>query len=218
MTFEPENREKYIEKVATHLSLSRATAEEWFKRVSQLNSSVVNARLPELLDTFPDAGPIAKRTAKAKIKELRADISSLSDLRDLWMNDINKMHFSLQPSYIAYVDEMIGNLLEGYEKNIKKYQHQLNYIEGLKYPERKPRGDIVTPPMIERAKAYDCRDLIDTKRGTTLCLFHDDHTPSMKVYADHVYCFSCQRHEDSIGVFMALNGVDFRTAVRALAT
>ena len=27
--------------------------------------------------------------------------------------------------------------------------------------------------------------------GMCRCLFHDDHTPSLKLYDDHFYCFGC---------------------------
>ena len=30
------------------------------------------------------------------------------------------------------------------------------------------------------------------------CPFHDDHTPSMKLYDDHFYCFGCGRHGDVV--------------------
>lgn len=32
---------------------------------------------------------------------------------------------------------------------------------------------------------------IDIKKGTALCPFHSEKTPSFKVYADHFYCFGC---------------------------
>lgn len=30
------------------------------------------------------------------------------------------------------------------------------------------------------------------------CPFHEDHTPSMKLYDDHFYCFGCGRHGDVV--------------------
>ena len=32
---------------------------------------------------------------------------------------------------------------------------------------------------------------IDSRNGMTACIFHDDRSPSMKLYADHYYCFGC---------------------------
>ena len=173
----------------------------------------------QLIDTFPEAIPAARRANKARIKELNRSISSLSDFRELWSNDINKIHFSLQPAYIEYLDDLVGRLHTGYEKEIKKCEYQLEYLKnyGKPVPEEKMRNDI-TPERVARAKEFPITELLDVKRGTTLCLWHDDHRPSMKVYPDnHVYCFSCARNADAIDVYMALNGVGFREAVRALA-
>ena len=173
----------------------------------------------QALDTFPEAIPAATRAAKAKIKELNKAISGLSDFRDIWTRDIQKLNFKLQPAYIEYLDDLIDRLREGYEKEIRKYQYQLNYIEQLKHPERKPKGDVVTPLMVERAKQFPIRELLEVRRGVSLCLWHDDHKPSMKIYdkQNRVHCFACGHGGDTIDVYMALNGCDFRTAVRALA-
>lgn len=36
-------------------------------------------------------------------------------------------------------------------------------------------------------------------RGNMICCpFHDDRTPSMKLYDDHFYCFGCQKSGDVI--------------------
>lgn len=37
--------------------------------------------------------------------------------------------------------------------------------------------------------------------GMTRCLFHEDHTPSMKLNDDYFYCFGCGTHGDVIGCF-----------------
>ena len=34
--------------------------------------------------------------------------------------------------------------------------------------------------------------------GMVRCPFHEDHTPSMKLYEDHFYCFGCGKHGDVI--------------------
>ena len=71
---------------------------------------------------------------------------------------------------------------------------------------------------IERAKAVPISSLVRFVRHTAQCLWHTDNNPSLYLYEkeNRVNCFSCGRNEDAIGVYMALNGVDFATAVRAL--
>ena len=34
--------------------------------------------------------------------------------------------------------------------------------------------------------------------GIVRCPFHEDHTPSLKLYEDHFYCFGCGRHGDVV--------------------
>jgi DNA primase len=70
----------------------------------------------------------------------------------------------------------------------------------------------------ERARSYPIRDLIKVNReNKALCPFHDDRTPSMHVYHDnHAFCFVCMKRADAIDIYMAINNVDFKTAIAAL--
>ena len=34
--------------------------------------------------------------------------------------------------------------------------------------------------------------------GMVRCRFHEDHTPSMKLYEDHFFCFGCGKHGDLV--------------------
>ena len=34
--------------------------------------------------------------------------------------------------------------------------------------------------------------------GMVRCPFHEDHTPSMKLYEDHFFCFGCGKHGDLV--------------------
>lgn len=37
---------------------------------------------------------------------------------------------------------------------------------------------------------------LEVHNGMACCIFHDDKTPSMKLYDDHFYCFGCGEHGD----------------------
>lgn len=37
---------------------------------------------------------------------------------------------------------------------------------------------------------------LESRNGMALCIFHDERTPSMKLYDDHFYCFGCGEHGD----------------------
>jgi hypothetical protein len=40
--------------------------------------------------------------------------------------------------------------------------------------------------------------------GMVRCLFHDERTPSMKLYEDHYFCFGCGKHGDVINLVAEL--------------
>lgn len=87
-----------------------------------------------------------------------------------------------------------------------------------------PRGRRLSEEDIARAKEYPIRELYCgrlTKSGRdyiVVCPFHNDSSPSMRIYADnHYHCFSCGSHGDSIAFYMQWANVNFPTAVRYLA-
>ena len=49
------------------------------------------------------------------------------------------------------------------------------------------------------------------------CLFHEDHTPSMKLYGDHFYCFGCGKHGDVISLVAELFAIQPYDAACKLA-
>ena len=53
--------------------------------------------------------------------------------------------------------------------------------------------------------------------GMVRCPFHDDHTPSMKLYDDHFYCFGCGRHGDVVDLTAELFCIPPYDAVCKLA-
>ena len=55
-------------------------------------------------------------------------------------------------------------------------------------------------------------------RGDMICCpFHDDKTPSMKLYDDHFYCFGCQKSGDVIDLAAQLLGLTNYEAAKRLA-
>ena len=70
----------------------------------------------------------------------------------------------------------------------------------------------VTPRMA--AERYGLRV---SRSGMVRCLFHDDATPSMKLYDDHYHCFGCQATGDVIRMTAKLFGVTDQEAARKLA-
>ena len=50
------------------------------------------------------------------------------------------------------------------------------------------------------------------------CPFHDDGTPSMKLYDDHFYCFGCQKSGDVIDLAAQFLGLTNHEAAKRLAS
>ena len=70
----------------------------------------------------------------------------------------------------------------------------------------------VTP--LQAASLYG----LEPQRGMIRCPFHDDHNPSMKLYDDHAYCFSCQKRADVIDLTAQIFGLRPIEAARKLAS
>ena len=70
----------------------------------------------------------------------------------------------------------------------------------------------VTPRMA--AERYG---LHVSRNGMVRCLFHEDTTPSMKLYDDHYHCFGCQVSGDVIHLTAKLFGITDQEAAKKLA-
>ena len=70
----------------------------------------------------------------------------------------------------------------------------------------------VTPRMA--AERYG---LHVSRSGMVRCLFHEDTTPSMKLYDDHYHCFGCQVSGDVIHLTAKLFGITDQEAAKKLA-
>lgn len=68
-------------------------------------------------------------------------------------------------------------------------------------------------PMDRVLAAYG----IDAKRGKAICPFHADKRPSMKVYADGYYCFSCGNGGDAIKFVARMENIPNHAAAMRVA-
>ena len=96
-------------------------------------------------------------------------------------------------------------------KQIVKIQNELYHTR----PSMK-NGNAITQEMIERAKQYPYKDLLDVKREMAICPFHADKNPSFSVKNNFGYCFSCGWKGDTIAFYMDKMGASFPEAVKAL--
>ncbi len=111
------------------------------------------------------------------------------------------------------IAERVKRLLKLKEKLGREYDCLLT--KGVQRGQ-KTKQEAITPDMIERAKEYPIDNLIDTRAGFALCLFHEDRHPSMFVKNNFAHCFSCGKTADTIDVYRKLHGATFPEAIRAL--
>jgi len=74
----------------------------------------------------------------------------------------------------------------------------------------------------ELKKQIDLPDVVRSagvevnRSGFGLCPFHDEKTPSFKVYPNRVHCYGCGFDQDSIGFVMKLYKLSFPEALKFL--
>ena len=54
------------------------------------------------------------------------------------------------------------------------------------------------------------------RNGFCKCIFHNERTPSMKLYKDSFYCFSCQKSGDVFTFVQKMDGLSFKEAFSML--
>ena len=81
---------------------------------------------------------------------------------------------------------------------------------------------MVTKDMIAECHGLDIRDVANRlgmevgRGGRVLCMFHDDHKPSMSLRGSYFRCWSCGAKGDSISLVRKVLGLDFAQAVEWL--
>ena len=113
-----------------------------------------------------------------------------------------------------------GEELQEVDRKLARLHRLKNKIDGKSAPEGKLSDD-----MIEAARAVPITDVVGEpirRSGNNYlcsCPLHDDHKPSMRIYADQnrAWCYVCNDGGDVIKLHMLMNGCDFKTTVRELA-
>ncbi len=82
------------------------------------------------------------------------------------------------------------------------------------YGKRKKQNEI-TEMDIERAKQVPLDELYEiiSRSRFVCCPFHEEKTPSCKLYADHFYCYGCHERGSVIDWVMKTQGLGFKDAV-----
>lgn len=106
---------------------------------------------------------------------------------------------------------LTGEQLQATVKEIQKLQGE---TISLRHGDTRKQG--ISEDMIQRAREYPFKELIEIRRNMAKCPFHQDKNPSFSIKNNFGYCFSCQWKGDTIAFVMQKDGLSFAQAVRQL--
>jgi hypothetical protein len=119
-------------------------------------------------------------------------------------------------SFVAGSSPLDRGVIKKYINHSKKIIK--NYEKGIRLLKPVKSKNGITDEMIQRAKQFSISELLTTpiRGNVTNCIAHEDKNPSMNIKNNWAFCYACKFKGDSISVYMRLNGVDFKTAVKNL--
>lgn len=74
----------------------------------------------------------------------------------------------------------------------------------------------------EIKQTYSIRDVLGkygisvNRAGFCKCIFHEEKTPSMKIYHDSFFCYACGKHGDVFDIVQMAEKCDFKAAYQIL--
>ena len=104
--------------------------------------------------------------------------------------------------------------LSEYREGKKELRKLLHEQKSLHCPDN-GRNE-VTESDIARAREYPFENLIEAKRHFALCPFHNDRKPSFYIKNNFGWCFTCNKHVDTIQFVIETRNLSFAEAVRYL--
>jgi hypothetical protein len=128
-------------------------------------------------------------------------------------NEINSLILSLAGKN-SLTRELALRWVKEHDGEMKILQREISFLK----PSSNVSKNEITNAMIQKARKYPIKDLLPNpiKRNMTDCIAHNDKNPSMRIKDNRAKCFSCGFKGDVIEVYMRLNSVGFKTAVRNL--
>jgi hypothetical protein len=141
---------------------------------------------------------------EAKIEKLSEEIRGIYG----WYEDATERDID----YLIKLIVLGITQLRAKEKLLEKWASKLRWYKfGNEITKSK-----ITDEMITIAKEYPIEELLEVKRNFALCLWHDDHHPSLYVKSNFGYCFVCGKVCDTIDLVMKRDGINFVEAVKVL--
>jgi hypothetical protein len=155
---------------------------------------------------FPEMKSRVQKLLDIKLDQ-KTRIQSLFDLTEsTFSQNLNERLFEE-----AWIDNTLGKAIQSIDKKIRVYRRML-------VSDKPINSKMITNYDIVRAKEVPMENLIDRpiKRRQILCPFHEEKTPSCRIYPDHLHCYGCGKTLDTIGYVMETQGLSFIDSVKFL--
>lgn len=158
-------------------------------------------KLQDVAEAFPAE---FQKWAKGKIKALKKELPK----RRIMLRDWKNKQTNARSNGMFYTPG-----IRSIENRILEINQEIARLEWL-ISGKANRSTI----DIERAKQHPIPQLLEIKRKTALCPWHEDRNPSLHYYdkTNTVHCFSCGKGGDAIDVAQAIWETDFKDTVRRL--
>jgi len=163
-------------------------------------------RFPILCELIPEVKTI--RTIQTQIKKYRTAAD------DLWKKEHRARRLEEPWSHYAHIREHLYRIIDERNTRIKQIQYARRSANVHGNANSK-----ITEDQIRWAKETPLRLLLEVNHtGFAHCPFHEDKTPSLRVYKvrNRWWCFSCASGSDTIDFIRKRDGCDFTTAVKKL--
>jgi len=131
------------------------------------------------------------------IKDLKLEIDTfMEDKREANMKGKETIHIDI-------IIENLNNRIENWNRVKKNFGRSFT---------NNGKDDITTAKQVPISNY-----LKFNSAGFATCIFHNDDSPSLKLYPDnHAYCFGCFKRADTIDIVRQIHSCDLRTAVKMI--
>lgn len=151
----------------------------------------------------PEMAPFAKA---ARLRYFKAQLKTAND-------EFLKMREQyIEARRLGIGTETIEKASLGLDKRIRGYEISIAVLEG-----RREEKNVITDEMIERAREFPIKQLLEIGyNGRAKCVFHQGEDFNMDIRKNFAYCYVCGESGDTIRVYRAKHGCEFREAVLSL--
>jgi len=118
------------------------------------------------------------------------------------------------------LDAVHRDFLEEQEQKFKRFQFFLSVLDNPNIL-NKTFGNQEFETKLNLVRNLNPQDLLDSmniiiRNKQCICPFHEEKTPSCHVYSDHIHCFGCGFHGDTIAIYQKVFDTTFKEAVEKL--